>query len=81
MKTEIFNDFKEKGAFTLTEERIHTVSNHISEDEPDCYTKKEAAECAKYWSLSAYYKQQDLNAMRDEILLIALRATNEKSII
>ncbi len=35
--------------YLISEERILTVSNHISEDEPRAFTKKEAIETVKYF--------------------------------
>lgn len=54
MTEESFQRWKRNGNFTLTHERILTVSNHVAEGEGDCYTKKEAAEVAMYHSLDCY---------------------------
>lgn len=69
---------KKRGVFTLTEERIAEVTNHISEGIHSAYTKKEAAECVQYWAMDAYYKQQELQSKRGSAFLANFKAMLDK---
>ena len=63
--------------FKYSLDRIFTVSNHISEG-VNCYTKAEAAEVARFWSLEASLFQSQLSSLRSEILASALKLYREK---
>jgi hypothetical protein len=69
MTYEEFNKWKRNGNFKSSHARILQVSNHIAEGEDDCYTKREAAEVATYWSLEASRLQSELASLKTGALL------------
>lgn len=64
-----FNKWVKNGNFTISQERILSITNDIAENIHDTYTKKEAAQCVSYWSLEFFSKcQTENNRMMGRIL-------------
>lgn len=69
----LYKKWFENGNLSLSEERILTISNHISEGMYKCFTKKEVIEVAIYWMMFSDKLQQNLNKKIDSIILRKLR--------
>lgn len=63
-----FKKWRKNGNFTVSQDRILEVSNHISEGEHSCYTKAEAAQVATYWSLEASDRTMELANFKSEMV-------------
>lgn len=72
MSRKEFAAWKKNGNFTISQNRILTVTNHITEGEHDAYNKDEAAQCATYWSLDAATLGSRLYAMRSNVKVAKL---------
>ena len=72
MKKAEFKKWTKNGNFTISQERILDVSNHIAEGEHGLYTKSEAAQVATYWSLNHSSAVTECNTLRLGILSKAL---------
>ncbi len=59
--------WRRNGNFTISQNRLLQVSNHISEH--GMYTKSEAAQVATYWSLVASGLQNELSLIKSRNLI------------
>ncbi len=62
-----YDKWRKNGNFTITQDRLLQVSNHIAEGEHGSYTKREAAQVATYWSLVASGIQSELSLLKTRI--------------
>lgn len=72
-----YNRWRKNGNFTISQERLLQVSNHISEGETSAYTKAEAAQVATYWSLMHEKKCNELQSVKLAFLSNAIVIINE----
>lgn len=64
-----FAKWSKNGNFTISQERILTVSNHIAECEHDCYTKAEVAQVAMYHALEVSKLVGEVESLKTQTLL------------
>lgn len=85
MTKQQFQFWTKNGNLRISEERILTVTNHISECEHRAYTKDEAAQCVTYWSLCHFYAYQDAiqtkNACRTGLLKLAVEIQSQPILV
>lgn len=81
MSRKEFAAWKKNGTFTISQNRILTVTNHIAESEADDYTKSEAEQCATYWSLDAAMLGARLAAMRSNVKIAKLLKQLDKRLV
>ncbi len=78
MTEETFKKWTENGNFTLSQDRILSISNDIAEQIYDTFTKKEACEVVTYWSLHASELQAELTIHATEKLFTKTEALLRK---